>query len=216
MKKLAATLFVVGMSLSACASPSSPAATAESTSPSSTATGSPSPAAESTASQESAPEPSPSVKIYRLNEAADHDGLVIKVTSAKASPTLLMNTSDYRPDTDLATFEPVPAKAGAEYVILTTQVTNNTKKGLDLTCGGPVQIRVYNEQQQEYTPVDDLYQIKGNPECNASLDPGFSAPMTWAFQVPAKSSIIAASFYNINDFEAVNSEPTVIALDPNY
>lgn len=101
-------------------------------------------------------------------------------------------------------------------MLLTTQVTNNSKKGLDLTCGGPVQIRVYNDKEQEYSPVDDLYQIKGNPECNSRLDPGFSASMTWAFLVPSTSKMIAASFYNINDLATVTREPTFIALAEHH
>lgn len=211
MKKIATMLFAAGLTLTACA-PSGPSAAVSTETVSSSSTAE---ATEST-SPTPTPTPTPSLKIYKLNEPADHDGLIIKVKQAKISRTLLMNTSQYRPETDMATFEEVPAKAGATYMILTTQVTNNTKKGLDLTCGGPVQITVYNDQEQEYTPVEDLYQIKGNPECNSQLGPGFSAPMTWAFLVPAGSKMIAAGFYNINDFNAVNNEPTFIALDPNY
>lgn len=201
-------MLTAGISLTGCAPSGSSAATssaASTTSSSATAT-----------KAAVKPAPTPSTKIYKLNEPANHDGLVIQVTEARMSPTLLTNTSQYRPDSDLATFEEVPAKSGASYMVLTTQVTNNTKKGLDLTCGGPVQIKVFNDKEQEYSPVDDLYQIKGNPECNAQLDPGFSAPMTWAFLVPSNSEVIAAGFYNINDFNAVNRNPTFIALDPNY
>lgn len=209
MKKIATLLLAAGLTLTAC-TPSGPSAavSAEPVNSSSVA--------EATESTSPTPTPTPSLKIYKLNEPANHDGLVIQVEQAKISGTLLMNTSQYRPETDMATFEEVPAKAGASYMILTTRVTNNTKKGLDLTCGGPVQITVYNDQEQEYTPVEDLYQIKGNPECNSQLGPGFSAPMTWAFLVPTGSKMIAAGFYNINDFDAVNREPTFIALDPNY
>ena len=209
MKKIATLLLAAGLTLTACA-PGGPSAavSAEPVNSSSIA--------EATESTSPTPTPTPSLKIYKLNEPANHDGLVIQVKQAKISRTLLMNTSQYRPETDMATFEEVPAKAGASYMILTTRVTNNTKKGLDLTCGGPVQITVYNDQEQEYTPVEDLYQIKGNPECNSQLGPGFSAPMTWAFLVPTGSKMIAAGFYNINDFDAVNREPTFIALDPNY
>lgn len=214
MKKIATMLLAAGLSLTACA-PGSPSAaiSADPVSSSSSAE-----ATESTASPlpTPTPTPTPSVKIYKLNEPANHDGLVIQVKQARISRTLLMNTSQYRPETDWATFEEVPAKAGASYMILTTRVTNNTKKGLDLTCGGPVQITVYNDKEQEYSPVEDLYQIKGNPECNSELGPGFSASMTWAFLVPAGSKMIAAGFYNINDFDAVNRDPTFIALDPNY
>lgn len=203
------------MTLTACAPGNSSDQTAAAGPSASLATNATSSPAEATTS-EPEPTPTPSLKIYKLKESADHEGLVIRVTAAKVSQTLLKNTSQYRPDTDMATFEEVPAKAGATYFVLTTQVTNNTKKGLDLTCGGPVQISIYNDKEQEYSPVDDLYQIKGNPECNSSLDPGFSAPMTWAFLVPAGSKMIAAGFYNINDTAAVNNDPTFIALDPNY
>lgn len=205
------------MTLTACAPGSSSDQTAAAEPAANVATSATStPAAATTSEPQPTPTPTPSLKIYKLNESADHEGLVIRVTAAKVSHTLLMNTSQYRPDTDMAKFEEVPAKAGASYFVLTTQVTNNTKKGLDLTCGGPVQISIYNDKEQEYSPVDDLYQIKGNPECNSSLDPGFSAPMTWAFLIPAGSKMIAAGFYNINDFAAVNRDPTFIALDANY
>lgn len=219
MKKMAIILLATGIALTACGTPNSaPVADPQTNSAagSSAQSRSASASARPTSKPSPTPSPTPSLKIYKLNEPADHDGLVIQISEARISPTLLRNTTQYRPDTDLARFEEVPAKAGASYLLLTTQVTNNTKKGLDLTCGGPVQIRVYNNKEQEYSPVDDLYEIKGNPTCNASLDPGFSAPMTWAFLVPTGSTMIAASFYNINDFSNVNREPTFVALDPNY
>ena len=39
----------------------------------------------------------------------------------------------------------------------------------------------------------------GNPECNASLQPGFSSKMTWDFRVPSGTRVTGWEFADIND-----------------
>ncbi|WP_458113490.1 DUF4352 domain-containing protein [Arthrobacter sp. R1-13] len=114
---------------------------------------------------------------------------------------MTLNTSRYRSGTGSETYENVPAQAGGKYVIVEAMVTNNATAPIDLTCSYPIDFKVVNSSSQVYSPVQELYKIKGNPECNAQLQPGFESPMIWAFLVPAASTIDGATFREI-DFEA--------------
>ncbi len=126
-----------------------------------------------------------------------------------------MNQTRYRPDTPSAVFTPLAPQTGAKFVVLKSTVTNNSKVGMDLTCGYPIKIIVVNTKEQEYTPIDDLRNIQGNPVCNDSLQPGFSAEMTWAFEVPATSEVLAAAFWDVTDLGGYDGDPAIVAFRPS-
>ena len=129
-----------------------------------------------------------------------------------ASPTVTQNTSNYRSGSGSETYEDVPAQSGGRYIVVNAVVTNNGKAPIDLTCSYPIDIKVFNSSSQVYSPIENLYKIKDNPECNAQLQPGFESNMTWAFLVPAKSTIVGAAFSEV-DFSAYKkTDPTVISF----
>lgn len=136
-----------------------------------------------------------------IGDVAINGGIQIKIISAVASPTVTLNTSRYRSGTGSETYENVPAQAGGKYVVVEAMVTNNGKAPIDLTCSYPIDFKVVNSSSQVYSPIPELYNIKGNPECNAQLQPGFESQMNWAFLVPAASTIDGATFREV-DFTA--------------
>jgi hypothetical protein len=204
MKYKALALITVGLAaLTSCASPSA-------------APASPSPAVTSAAAvvatRTPTPTPTPTITVAQIGAVATNGGIQIKVTSAVASPTVTLNTSNYRSGTGMETYESVPAQAGGRYIVVNAVVTNNGKAPIDLTCSYPIDIKVFNAASQVYSPIEDLRKIKDNPECNAQLQPGFESLMTWAFLVPAKSTISGAAFSEV-DFSATRKlDPTIISF----
>ncbi|BCW35165.1 hypothetical protein StoSoilA2_12210 [Arthrobacter sp. StoSoilA2] len=123
-----------------------------------------------------------------------------------------MNTSNYRAGSGYETYEDVPAQSGGRFIVVNAVVVNNAKAPIDLTCGYPIDIKVFNGSAQVYSPIQDTYKIKGNPECNAQLQPGFESTMTWAYLVPAKSSIIGLAFSEVDFTSPSRNDPTIIGF----
>lgn len=160
-----------------------------------------------------APTPTPTfTRVAGVGDVAINGGIHIKVISAIASPAVTLNTSHYRSGSGYEIYENVQAQAGGKYVIVETMVTNNAKAPIDLTCSFPIDFKVLNSSSQVYSPIQKLYQIKGNPECNAQLQPGFESFMIWAFLVPEGSTIDGATFREV-DFAARGAQiPTFISF----
>lgn len=210
---------LIGLSLSACGggptvSATSPLAAPVVSSPSA------SPVATSTAARVDkptpTPTPTPTATTPQIGDAAVNGGIQLKVTSVAASPTVTLNTSGYRSGSGYETYEDVPAQAGGKYIIVTSVVTNNSKGPIDLTCGFPIDIKAFNVAAQVYSPIEDIRKIKGNPECNAQLQPGFESPMIWAFMVPEKTTIIAAMFAEVDFSSHKKVDPTIISFGAGF
>ncbi len=96
----------------------------------------------------------------------------------------------------------VPAGPGATYVIVQTQLTNNSSGGIDLTCSAPVTTKLIDAAGRSYDRIDtDLAELLPNqPACNASTNPGFTVPMAWAYKVPTGTLIKFFQFQDTTDF----------------
>lgn len=92
---------------------------------------------------------------------------------------------------------------------MTTHVVNNAKVSLDLTCSLPVQTKLVDVQQRNFDAIDDLYKLKGNPECNDQLQPGFEADMTWVYLVPKNASVVGWGFRDLTDLSNAGDYSTV-------
>ncbi|MFE0421117.1 hypothetical protein [Streptomyces sp. NPDC058953] len=86
------------------------------------------------------------------------------------------------------------AGSGAKYVVLETVVFNDTKGGMDLTCGLPIVNSLLDAGGRRYDTVDDLDEVPGNPECNEQLQPGFKDSMHFVYRVPEDAEITAWEF----------------------
>lgn len=211
-----ALMATLGLSLSACGgAPAVETSVSPSKAPVETSV-SPSPSLTSAAAvvEEEAPTPTPTpeITVAEIGETATNGGIQIKVKKAVAAPTVTLNTSDYRAGSGYETYENVPAQAGGRYIIVDAVVTNNAKAPIDLTCSFPIDIKLFNMSSQVFSPIEDVRKIKGNPECNAQLQPGFESAMTWAFLVPAKSTILGTVFSEVDFEKAGLTEPTIISF----
>ncbi|MDO5669409.1 MAG: hypothetical protein Q4G50_05350 [Corynebacterium sp.] len=114
---------------------------------------------------------------------------VLRVTEAQERPVLERNRR-----ADVAATETAVPDSGGKFVVIETQVENTGSEAWDLTCGFAVQANVFDEREREFEPVDELFRIPGNPECNDNTNPGFAKDMTWVFMLPADAEPMLLGF----------------------
>jgi hypothetical protein len=144
-------------------------------------------------------------------KSAVSGGIALTVRGAHASPTITYEggtDSDVTPNGEAKT---VKAPQGGRYIYVDTTITNNTSKGIDLTCSGPVEAKVADDEGREFDADQNLYLIAGNPGCNALTQPGFDAKMTWVFLVPPDAKVVSFKFADTTDF-AHPSAPASVPL----
>ena len=115
-------------------------------------------------------------------DAVDSDGIRLTVTEIEEGPSI-----DYLEEgkkAEYAAIESLDAVEGGKLVTVTTEVENTGTEAWDLTCGFAIQSELVDDQGRHFQPVDSLYRIPGNPECNEQTNPGFTKTMKWAFEVP--------------------------------
>ena len=71
---------------------------------------------------------------------------------------------------------------------------------MDLTCSLPIITVLIDDQNRNFDPIEGLYKVKDNPECNASLQPGFAEDMTWVYRVPTNTHVLGWAFEDTTDF----------------
>ena len=151
------------------------------------------------------------------NEDVSNGGITMKLLEFGEKPTI--NFDSCGEGCSNVQFAPKNPDADTKFWVVTVEVTNNTKKPLDITCGYPYEIVALNSDNQQYTPIDELYDVEGNPECNADLQPGTKTKVAYPFQVPLHAKMIGIAFRDVGDF--VGGTPgqdnyAVIITDNNY
>ena len=136
----------------------------------------------------------PTDKVFPPNGEVEASGVTLKLDSLIESDHLMLNAEGYKPGV-LPEERKEPVKGG-KFITINTIVTNTSQSSMDLTCGFAVQAHLFNEDRQRYDPIQDLYRIPGNPECNDSLNPGFSIEMSWPFEVPEGMKATEFGFAN--------------------
>jgi hypothetical protein len=105
------------------------------------------------------------------------------------------------------------AGEGAQYVSVATRVLNDAQISMDLTCGLPIQVKLFDDRDRMFDAIDGLDEIAGNPACNFNLQPGFEADMTWVFRVPIATRVVAFEFKDFTEWDKSDErEPTRIEL----
>lgn len=104
---------------------------------------------------------------------------------------------------------------GTKFISVNVDLTNNGKEPVDITCSYVVDIRLVNPDNQQYTPIDDLFKIPGNPECNAELQPGLTSSVNYVFNVPSDANIVGVLWRDVTDLWA-DTEYTAFMLDSHY
>jgi hypothetical protein len=157
-------------------------------------------------------EPAPLTDSLHAGENFRNGGIVISIIDVRVSPSVRLNKSGYRAGSGLDVLSDVSAGPGAKYITVQTRVFNDGRGSIDLTCGYPIRNHVIDERGRKFDSIDQLYQIPGNPECNANLQPGFEGDMTWIYRVPAEAEIVGFAFGDISDFSAPPLSPTTVTI----
>jgi hypothetical protein len=160
-------------------------------------------------------EPEPAIDNYIIGERVKAPGFVMTIQEVRNQATLKVNETMYESGSGYETWTPRKPAPGGRFVVLDTFVKNASTESMDLTCAFPIDIRVFSTTSQEFDPVDNLYEMRDNPECNAKLQPGFGSEVTYAFMVPKKAEIIGA-IVDVGLHADEVSDPQVVALDPAY
>lgn len=145
-----------------------------------------------------------------VGESGDHGGVRLTVMSAKASDTVTRNVTNSRQGSGYEKYDDIPADEGGRFIVVEAEVENIGKESMDLTCSWPINIMALDSQMREFDTVDDLYDIKDNPACNAELQPGFSDTITYAFMVPMDAEVLGLYFQDTNFLE---EEAEVVKFD---
>ncbi len=127
-----------------------------------------------------------------IGDAVESDGILLTVKDVTEGASI-----DYLEQgvkADRASTETLDAVAGGKLVTVTTEVENTGTEAWDLTCGFSIQAKLVDDQGRHFQPVESLYRIPGNPECNEQTNPGFTKTMKWAFEVPETAKGFALGF----------------------
>jgi hypothetical protein len=145
----------------------------------------------------------------QVGQTVTKGGITLTVKDARGVETIQMNESNFRPGSGYEKYTKTTPKEGGRFVMVTTHVVNNAKVSLDLTCSLPLMTKLIDAQQRNFDAIDDLYKLKGNPECNDQLQPGFEADMTWVYLVPKTATVVGWGFRDTTDLSGVGDYSTV-------
>jgi hypothetical protein len=128
-----------------------------------------------------------------------HLGIAVTLVDSTWSLSVFLNNSGYRTGSGRESYEQVRADEGTKFVTVATRVLNDGKKSIDLACSRPVAAYLLDDQDRKFDPIKRLYRVRGNPECNYNLQPGFSCDMNWIFHVPLDAGIRSFQFEDARD-----------------
>jgi len=151
----------------------------------------------STSTEESTDESTaPSTDRKQMGEAATNGDVGVTVNRAMAPATIDFYESDF------AAKKP---REGTTFVLVSTKATNNGKKPVSPLF--LIAARLIDDRGREFSPVEDNYSIRENfarqlsDDLPDDLQPGLSAEVYYAFEVPRDASIVAFGFRD-NDAES--------------
>ncbi|MBM4668744.1 DUF4352 domain-containing protein [Rhodococcus hoagii] len=128
---------------------------------------------------------------FEIGQRVENGGVAITVNAVKAVRDITVTQETYR-----NRYETRTARAGGQFVVVSTTVENIGKKSLDLTCGYAVANILLDSDKREFDSIDSLYRVEGNPECNDDLQPGFTAEMQYVYEIPESAKPLAFAFYD--------------------
>ena len=144
----------------------------------------------SSASAEPTQKPQPSVGDTTTNKT-----LALKFDKYEEPATISYD------ETGARRYQAKQPEEGMKWVAATMTVTNNGKHSIDLTCSLPVTIKAVDSQSREFDPIQSLYGVQGNPQCDSQTQPGQSKTVTYVFSVAKDSQIRGFGWYDSEDFD---------------
>jgi hypothetical protein len=169
----------------------------------------PSPPTRTTTSSSATPAAPP---LAQVGETVSNGGITLTVTAARTVESIDMNESNFRPGSGYETYTKTQPEQGGKFVVIETHIVNDGQSSLDLTCSWPIDAKLVDDRDRNFDPIDELYKLKGNPECNKQLQPGFEDDMTYVFLVPTDAKIFGLGFRDVTNSPG-SSDFTVVRLD---
>lgn len=139
----------------------------------------------------------------KIGQELVNGGVTLKVLNTEVVDSIQMNRSGYvdAKDTDYSIEKP---SKGGKFVRVDTLIKNMGDASMDLTCGWAIENRLLDSSERSFDPIDELYMLRGNPECNANLQPGFESEMSYIYMIPENASTETFSFRDTsNESESV-------------
>ena len=163
------------------------------------------------------PAPTPSATpatppLAEVGQTVSNRGITLTVTAARPVESIEMNESNFRVGSGYEKYTKTPPEQGGKFVMIETHIVNNGQSSLDLTCSFPIDAKLVDDRDRNFDPIQDLYKLKGNPECNKQLQPGFEDDMTYVYLVPAEAAIAGWGFQDVTDYSGSGSF-TVVRID---
>lgn len=133
----------------------------------------------------------------KIGDTLESAGIQMKLIKAADASTINYDTCGG--SCSNGEYAPKKPDKGTKYWVANVEITNNSKNPIYLTCDEPLKIIAVNTDNQHYTPIDDLYKVKENPECNTQLQPGLSSKMSYVFAIPTDTTIIGIVFSGVDE-----------------
>lgn len=153
----------------------------------------------------------PKVETFKVGEPATNGGVKLTVTSATNPPTIPMMTNSMRKNSGYDVYDDIAPRPGGKFVRVDAMIENAGQVSMDLTCSWPIEVFAADAANRMFDPVDELYKLQGTPECNENLQPGFSSPMTYVFEVPETADV---RIFGFADTERDPQDPTFVVITP--
>ena len=200
-------ILVVGLVLGACASGANEEPTVASTADKTTSaelttTSAPQPTTTTIASTTTIATTTTTVPVNEVGAEKRSGAATVTVMSAVAGPSVTVNTTMARQGSGYDEYADLPAGEGAKFVTIRVRVKNDGQTSMSLTCGLPIVNKLVDVQDREFDAIDELYDVKGNPGCGDSVQPGFTGEVSFVYRVP--SDVVVAG-WSFRDYELPTS-----------
>lgn len=150
--------------------------------------------------------------IGEIGDTIENNGVSLTVAKARIVKSIEMNRTNYDSASSYARFTSEKPDKGGKFLEVQTVIENIGTVSMDLTCSFPIEITAVDTDERVFDVIDDLYSLRGNPDCNAKLQPGFTDKMTYVFLVPADVELTGLIFRDTTDFD---SDFSVVRFTPH-
>jgi hypothetical protein len=75
-------------------------------------------------------------------------------------------------------------RRGGRLVCVDIDFYNDGRESVDIYCSADLGMALIDRAGRKYDPLDDLYLIEGNTDCNERIQPGFSTSESIVFEIP--------------------------------
>jgi hypothetical protein len=142
--------------------------------------------------------------VGEVGQIVSNRGVTLTVTGARVWDSIELNKSSYQAGSGYETWTPTAPDPGGKFVVVETHIVNNAMVGMDLTCSYPIRNVLVDTRDRQFDSIDSLHELRGNPECNYQLQPGFESDMIYVYLVPADAQIKGWAFSDATEMDGQN------------